>query len=401
MESGGGKDKDKTGNGECMEWPLVVVGDAGTNRLLVYSHSVDRYTEIMLPLEEEHRRRHRGDNEKKYGKSGEGVKNQTDQQRNSTSSNHDNRRRRNTWHSPPVRDILYMAPLEAPVYSANSTTRHSPRLLVTYYGCQDIYRLWLQPSISSVETAVTLDTGDDGVTPAPPAPVTGTLNVLARKPCHMIVLGTDRRRFGSTSGTTDFLGGGTTVYFRLENTNDLWSWDTSSKNRRGLMSLLIDERDFRLVRLGRTCRVPVAVSAAPAIVSDNIEQDLDKTEANTERPGDNVDRLAGAAPAKSVDDRTSSQIQLVWMLETNFVDHFAGTTDRMGVNAKLQPLEAPPYGEGDAAGLPLRVQPNHPDPLRPRTTPHCFPQKGKGLPKNINAALKTIVPLKRRRRSDF
>lgn len=300
FDFGGGNESVGDGGGRepnftdvCTEWPLVVIGDTGTNRLLVYLHCKDKFTEIVLPAEE---------------RCGDGDV-------RSTTGGASRHGRRREWPSPLVRDILYVVPLYP-------RTSHS-RLLITYHGCRDVYKLRLQVSTCG-------HSAGGATTP----PVTGTLTVLGRKPCRMIILGTDRRRTDVGGG---FAGGGTTVYFRLENTNDIWSWDVSAvkNNDCGSSTVFIDERDFRLVRVGRTCRVPVAVSAA-AVAS------------------------AAAAHANAEQVR-----QLVWVLETNFVDHFAGTADRMGVNAKLQPIEMPLSGgngsadDGAGPARPrLRVQPN-------------------------------------------
>lgn len=285
---GGGGGREPNFTDICTDWPLVVIGDTGTNRLLVYLHCKDKFTEIVLPAEE---------------RCSDGVV-------RSTTGGASRQWRRPQWPTPLVRDILYVVPLYP-------RTSHS-RLLITYHGCRDVYKLRLQVSTCGHSIA--------GMTTPP---VTGTLTVLGRKPCRMVILGTDRRRTDVGGG---FAGGGTTVYFRLENTNDIWSWDVSAvrNNDCGSSTVFIDERDFRLVRVGRTCRVPVAVSAAAVVAS-------------------------AANAAEQVR-------QLVWMLETNFVDHFAGTADRMGVNAKLQPIETPHEGSTDDGAEParprLRVQPN-------------------------------------------
>ncbi|XP_022177535.1 uncharacterized protein LOC111038653 [Myzus persicae] len=309
-----------------LDWPLVVIGDAGTNRVLVYTHSNDRFAEIILPLEEEHDALHDADID--------GIGDEAK----------DSEYRRSRWPTPPTRDMLYLAPL---------TIRPGQvRLLITYHGCREVYKLRLEPSTSD------LPSYDDGpetrdTTLAPLSPIIGTLAVLGRKPCRMVVLGTDRRRTDVVGES--FADGGTTVYFRLENTNDIWSWKVfSGKKKLTGSHLYIDERDFRLVRLGRTCRIPVAISIAPATVGNGC--------------ADDVDQNSGAA------EKTASgkQIrQIVWMLETNFVDHFAATADRMGANAKLQPLEVPLQNDGNAAralsfdaamqNFPLRSQPANRD----------------------------------------
>ncbi|VVC38674.1 Hypothetical protein CINCED_3A004728 [Cinara cedri] len=294
----------------CANWPLIVIGDAGTNRLLVYSHCKDKFTEIVLPVEE-------------HNDEGDGVR--------STVRGTSWQRRRRKWPTPPIRDILYVVPL----YPQSSQSR----LLITYHGCREVYKLRLQVSVYSSPTADT--------TP----PVTGTLTVLGRKPCRMVILGTDRRRTDVGGG---FAGGGTTVYFRLENTNDIWSWDVSTarNNDCGSSAAYIDERDFRLVRVGRTCRVPVAVSAA-AVVAATAGGDGDGAI-------NKCHTLAGTTVAKQVR-------QLMWMLETNFVDHYAGTMDRMGVNAKLQPVDAH-SDDGEQANTRLRVQPNRANGRTPRSS---------------------------------
>jgi len=219
----------------CADWPLVVVGDAGTNRVLVYSHGKDRFSEIMLPAEEEKVEHNEDGSEVKYYGSP------------SPSLN-----RRQGWSTPSVRDILYTVPL-FPEPGGSS------RLLITYHGCRGVYKLRLQTSNVASPTY-----SKAGTTPMQSAPVAGTLTVMGQKPCRMVILGTDRRR---TDVTNDgFAGGGTTVFFRMENTNDIWSWDTSDRDRRRLG---IDERDFRLVRVGKTCRIPVAVSTAPVVAFES------------------------------------------------------------------------------------------------------------------------------------
>jgi len=55
-DNGSASADSETAGGEVrctLDWPLVVIGDAGTNRVLVYTHSNDRFAEIILPLEEE------------------------------------------------------------------------------------------------------------------------------------------------------------------------------------------------------------------------------------------------------------------------------------------------------------------------------------------------------------
>lgn len=217
-----------TGSGSAAaDWPLVVLGDAGTNRVLVYSHGNDRFSEIMLPAEEELDGPEKEDGYKDRDAPGPS--------------------KRRDWSAPSVRDILYTVPL----YPEPGRSR----LLITYHGCREVYRLRLQTSTADPPTYRS-ETGTS-------APVAGTLAVIGRKPCRMVILGTDRRRTDAQAADR-FAGGGTTVFFRLENTNDVWSWDANDGQR----SRGVDERDFRLVRVGRTCRVPVAVSAAPATASE-------------------------------------------------------------------------------------------------------------------------------------
>lgn len=317
------------GEGRCtLDWPLVVIGDAGTNRVLVYTHSNDRFAEIILPLEENHDFDNNGTGDTKDGDDG-----------GQSDVNNPKLHRHSRWPTPPIRDILYLVPL--------SIKPGQVRLLITYHGCRELYKLRLEPSTSDPPSY------DDGPEPrdttlASLSPIIGTLAVLGRKPCRMVILGTDRRR-------TDVVGenfgdGGITVYFRLENTNDIWSWKVFNSKKKLTGSLLyIDERDFRLVRLGRTCRVPVAVSVAPAAVGNGCAGDEDSDPAPVQK----------SSPQKQIR-------QIVWMLETNFVDHFGGTADRMGANAKLQPLEAPLNNANAARALsfdaamqtyPLRSQP--------------------------------------------
>lgn len=316
-ESDGGDKQTQNFTDNCTDWPLIVIGDSGTNRVLVYLHCKDKFTEIALPVEKQY-----GDDDVRStmgtGKSRQRV----------------NRRNRRKWPTPPIRDIMYVVPLYP------RTSRYA-RLLITYHGCREVYKLRLQ--VSSCGSFV------GNATP----PVTGTLTVVGQKPCRMVILGADRRKTDVDSGVGDFIGGGTTVYFRLENTNDIWSWDVSTMRNNGCGTLLlIDERDFRLVRVGRTCRVPVAVSTA-AVVAAAGSRDNNTTAGRCHRIAGN----AGTAPEQVR--------QLLWMLETNFVDHFSGTADRMGVNAKLQPIETSPSGDensdgdGEPARSRLRVQPNH------------------------------------------
>ncbi|KAF0772494.1 Uncharacterized protein FWK35_00006020 [Aphis craccivora] len=319
-------------NSCTLDWPLVVIGDAGTNRVLVYTHSNDRFAEIILPLEEEHNALHDAD-----------KKTDTNDPDNDSDSQSDVKkpkfRRHSRWPTPPIRDILYLAPL---------TIRPGQlRLLITYHGCRELYKLRLELSTSdplSYEDKPEIDTN-----PVSLSPIIGTLAVLGRKPCRMVILGTDRRQTDVVGER--FAGGGTTVYFRLENTNDIWSWKVFSGKKKLTGSFLyIDERDFRLVRLGQTCRIPVTISAAPVAVENSVD-DLDQ---NSEA-------------IKKTNSQNQIQ-QILWMLETNFVDHFAGTADRMGANAKLQPIEVPlNYNDANAArplsfkammqNLPLRIQP--------------------------------------------
>lgn len=319
-------------NSCTLDWPLVVIGDAGTNRVLVYTHSNDRFAEIILPLEEEHNALHDAD-----------KKTDTNDPDNDSDSQSDVKkpkfRRHSRWPTPPIRDILYLAPL---------TIRPGQlRLLITYHGCRELYKLRLELSTSdplSYEDKPEIDTN-----PVSLSPIIGTLAVLGRKPCRMVILGTDRRQTDVVGER--FAGGGTTVYFRLENTNDIWSWKVFSGKKKLTGSFLyIDERDFRLVRLGQTCRIPVTISAAPVAVGNSVD-DLDQ---NSEA-------------IKKTNSQNQIQ-QILWMLETNFVDHFAGTADRMGANAKLQPIEVPlNYNDANAArplsfkammqNLPLRIQP--------------------------------------------
>lgn len=208
-------------------WPLVVLGDAGTNRLLVYSHDTDWFSEVMLPVEKDDD----DDDDGNVGGTGRGS---------GGGGGGGQTGRGGGWNTPLVRDILYMAPL----FPRPGVTR----LLVTYHGCRQMYtvRLLLTPG------------NDDGS-----AIVTGIVEVVGRKPCRMVVLGTDRRHqdVGSAAQQSSN-GGGTTVFFRLENTNDIWSWDTGCDGPTNG----VEECRFRLVRLARTCRIPVAVSAAPAAV---------------------------------------------------------------------------------------------------------------------------------------
>lgn len=348
-----------TEGGGCVDWPLVVVGDAGTNHVLVYSHSKDKFTEIMLPMEEENV--FYDDSEDGGSRDNSKTKENTDSESTQTP------RPRKRWPTSPIRDILYVVPLYP-------QPGHS-RLLITYHGCQEVYNLRLQPSTVdfSYSASGTVDKINDVnyVTPVPPAPVSGTLTILGRKPCRMVLLGTDRRRT-DISGTDDedFAGGGTTVYFRLENTNDIWSWNTAAKRKynSGGSVLFIDDRDFRLVRLGQTCRVPVAVSTGPAVAASKSNDD-ENDESN-----------------KPTTTKTRQVIrQLLWMLETNFIDHFAGTADRMGANAKLQPIEEPIYdhsdhdaavpsvGDAQVRPPPLRVQPAID--FRINSTTRCFQRK--------------------------
>lgn len=312
-------------------WPLVVVGDAGRNRLLVYSYTVDMFTEIMMPLEEY---KNTMDDYDSYDIDGSSEPKGDDDGHPTTTEHTHSHKHHHRWiNSPRIRDILYIVPL--------SPHPGQSRLLVTYHGCRDLYKLRLQPSSSadiSFRAAVTGASATAGTPITAPrlsAPVTGTLTVMGWKPCRMVVIGTDRRKVDTQDD--GYAGGGTTVFFRLENTNDIWSWNTAFTRKKsgGRADLFIDERDFRLVRLGRTCRVPVAVSAAPA--TTDREYRKEDSLATTAKPCGSVPKAATG----------SSVQQVVWMLETNFVDHFAGTTDNMGVNAKLQPLESPLYGEDD------------------------------------------------------
>jgi len=138
----------------------------------------------------------------------------------------------------------------------------------------------------------------------PLSPIIGTLAVLGRKPCRMVILGTDRR-WTDVVGE-NFADGGTTVYFRLENTNDIWSWKVFSGEKTFTGSYLyIDELDFRLFRIGRTCRVLVAVSVAPAAVRNDCADDVDQQ--------DYLDAK------KTISEKQIRKI--LWMLETNFVVH--------------------------------------------------------------------------------
>lgn len=337
-----GRDTNSTDTTSCVNWPLVVVGDAGTNHILVYLHSKDKFTEIMLPLDDDNvLYGNNDDGDSRYDSETEGNA--------SDSESKETPHPRKRWPTSPIRDILYMVPL----YPQNG---HS-RLLITYHGCQDVYNLRLHPStvdFSYLDDDDDNNTNDTDEKPAPPAPVTSTLTILGKKPCKMVILGTDRRRT-DISGADDmsFLGGGTTVYFRLENTNDLWSWNTAENIKYSSGSVIyIDERNFRLVRVGRTCRVPVAVSAGPVVVaSENNDDNNDGSKQPTTIKTQQVVR------------------QLIWMLETNFVDHFAGTADMMGANAKLQPIEEPLYDTSNNDAMtsnsgdtmeqppPLRVQP--------------------------------------------
>ncbi|KAL5233801.1 hypothetical protein ACI65C_001211 [Semiaphis heraclei] len=324
-------------NGCTLDWPLVVIGDAGTNRVLVYTHTNDKFAEIILPLEEEHNALHDADiNGTGDARNGDG--------------------RHPRWPTPPIRDILYLTPL--------SIKPGQVRLLITYHGCREVYKLRLEPSTSDPPS---YDDGTESkVMTAPLSPIIGTLAVLGRKPCRMVILGTDRRRTDVVG--ENFADGGTTVYFRLENTNDIWSWKVFSGKKTLTGSYLyINERDFRLVRMGRTCRVPVAVSVAPAAVGNGCVDDADQQ--------DYLD-----AEKKTSEKQIR---QIVWMLETNFVDHFAGTSDRMGANAKLQPLEAPLQNDANAAralsfnaamqAFPLRSQPAPIDlhQQRPQSSKRC------------------------------
>lgn len=315
------------GSGGCnLDWPLVVVGDAGTNRVLVYTHSNDKFAEIILPLEENRNALHDAEDKVVGNDAADGRR-----------KLHPNSR----WPTPPIRDILYLAPL--------SVKPGRLRLLITYHGCREVYKLRLQLSNSDPLSYE----HDAGTTPVSLSPIIGTLAVLGRKPCRMVILGTDRRQTDVVGES--FAGGGTTVYFRLENTNDIWSWKVLGGKKRLTGSFLfIDERDFRLVRLGRTCRVPIAISASPAAVGNG---DADH------------DAASGEKTAKRKQIR-----QIVWMLETNFIDHFAGTADHMGANAKLQPLETPLYydveddANAPAQMSPLRVQPTNDFRLLQNTT---------------------------------
>lgn len=82
--------------------------------------------------------------------------------------------------------------------------------------------------------------------------MTGTLTVVGPEtaPGTVIILGgTDRRR-------TDVVGGSTTDASAMSNTR-----------LRGPSVLPTDERDFRLVRVDRTYRVPVAASTAAAVAT--------------------------------------------------------------------------------------------------------------------------------------
>ncbi|XP_026806425.1 uncharacterized protein LOC113549363 [Rhopalosiphum maidis] len=313
-----------------LDWPLVVIGDAGTNRVLVYTHSNDKFAEIILPLEEEHNAFH--DADKKTG-----TNDPDDDGDSQPDVKKPKPRRHSRWPTPPIRDILYLAPL--------SIRPGQPRLLITYHGCREVYKLRLQLSTSD---PLSYEDNPD-TTPVSLSPIIGTLAVLGRKPCRMVILGTDRRQT-DVSGES-FAGGGTTVYFRLENTNDIWSWKIfSGKKKLTGPFLYIDERDFRLVRVGQTCRVPVAISVAPAAIGNGVG-DVDQ----------NSEDVVKTPSQKQIR-------QIVWMLETNFVDHFSGTADRMGANAKLQPIEVPlNYDDANAARplsfksmmqtLPLRIQP--------------------------------------------
>lgn len=329
-----GSNSTRTASG-CQDWPLVFVGDAGTNRMIVYLHSKDRFTEIMLPAEEE---------KDLYENSGAGDdRNAKKANGNDAGAGGPRPRYRRKWSSPPIRDILYAVTL--------SPKPGQSRLLVTYHGCREIYTLQLQ--LSTVDFAATSAKS----TLVPPEPVNSILTILGRKPCRMVILGTDRRRTDASDNANEFAGGGTTLFFRIENTNDIWSWDTSSLTRTSRGSVMfIDEREFQLVRLGRTCRVPVAVSAAPMAAAAGTRED---------------DEFSGGGGGDQTEKHNlaSRKIQQVlWTLETNFVDHFAGTADQMGVNAKLQPIEMSLYGTGNQSSAssssgkklqlpPLRVQP--------------------------------------------
>ncbi|XP_050426680.1 protein yellow-like [Adelges cooleyi] len=152
---------------------------------------------------------------------------------------------------PGKRDILYMAPL---------MLRRGTRLLLTYHDGWNMYKVQADIMDKTSDTAM--------------------LSVIGEKPCNMVLLGTDR---------------GSVLFFRMENTNDVWSWDGNTP---------LDSDNFNLVHLGTTCRVPVVVCSSRG---------------------------------------------LMWVMETNFVDYFEGTNDRMGANAKLQLLQKPTP--------PLRVQP--------------------------------------------
>lgn len=312
-------------------WPLVVVGDAGRNRLHVYSFSVDMFSEIMLPLEEY---KNTLDDYDSYDIDGTSESVNTPPPTTTPKHTHKNRHR---WENAPrIRDILYIVPLSP--YPGQS------RLLVTYHGCRDLYKLRLQPSSSidiSYQAGITSATPADA--PHLSAPVTGTLTIIGWKPCLMVVLGTDRRKLDANDDS--FPTGGTTVFFRLENTNDIWSWNTALTRKKsgGRADLFIDEHDFRLVRLGRTCRVPVAVSVAP-VVSDHVDH-VDHDDHDESKHDHLVTTTSKPCGFRA---KTMSSIrQIAWMLESNFVDHFAGTTDNMGVNAKLQPIETPLFGSDE------------------------------------------------------
>lgn len=344
-------------NNECLDWPLVVISDAGTNRLLVYSHESDGYTKIMLPKDKGNnwRRSHSKNTTAKFDEKGTDPSSTTCSTENPSSTTSDNENPSSTagdkgsgeppereWPTRPIRDILYLAPL------SGFEQPSAQRVLVTYHGCQEVYKLGLHPSASGIGGMIQTEFTGASVDTTSMVPITATLKLLARKPCRMVVLGTDRRRFrpASTGAADDYQDGGTTVYFRMGNKNDIWSWDASKTQKTNSKSMMIDMRDFRLIRLGETCRVPVAVSAAPAVASgtsENAGWSFDKQVCDSGDSRTTAKKTATFDSYSSTGDGTTgNRLQLLWMLETNFVDHLAGTTDRLGANAKLQPLEVPP-----------------------------------------------------------
>ncbi|XP_050421379.1 protein yellow-like [Adelges cooleyi] len=162
-------------------------------------------------------------------------------------------------------DILYMALTSVNEYILNGG--HDPyglgtgrddndfqrRLYVTYLSsCQMLY----VPVYELDEIDVTYSLSAVGI---------------GRKPCKMILLGTDRS---------------SVIYFRPGETNDIWSWDTSTP---------FHEDNFKFVQYGRTTRVPLMVNIG----------------------------FRGYQ----------------WYMESNFIDFLLDDIGCLGVSTKIQPLQ--------------------------------------------------------------